>query len=394
MAIANPAIWRPDTTQWAIADLLIEAGFTQDTPRQQWHGIRVNVRFAADLDERKRAQSSLTTDLRVGEGVLTFKGRRTDGSYGALDLNDQGKRYWYRIKDIMTAIHTYGWDRAAGLAAAAEENAQIEPDPEPDPEPVAEPTGFDPKAEMRWFVKRVREIRTRLAETDPDLDHLSYRPIKDGRKMIEAGIPAKACLYAMTLHWDEQSRAMYGIEKYDIATEFPGGVHAYLDTLVKARVHIFLFGEAGFGKSYWAEKLAERIGVEFEQLPCNEGVSPSWILGKDTASGFKESDFQRTFRADGDGGVFLLDEIDRSDSNILVTLNGPLASDKLSNPVQMRKHDRHDDNIIVAAGNSLGYGSNKYHSANELDPSTLDRLRMGRVEIGYDRDVEDLIAFG
>lgn len=387
MAIANPAIWRPNTTQWAIADLLLEAGFTAETPKDQWHGIRVNVRLAADVDPVKRDASPILTDLRVGTGVLTFKGQRTDGSgYGPLDLNDQGKRYWYRIKDVMTAISTFGWDREAGIAAAAEENLIEDPKPA-----VIEPTGFDPAAEMRYFVAEVRRIRDRLASTDPDLDHLSYRPIKDGRKMIEAGIPAKACLYAMTLHWDEQTRAMHGIQSYDIATEFPGGVHAYLDTLVKARVHIFLYGEAGFGKSYWAEKLAERMDLDFGQIPCNEGVSPSWILGKDTATGYKISKFAQIF--DG-GGVFLADEIDRMDSNMAILLNGPLANGTLDNPVTGEDMQQHEDFILVCAGNSTGHGSNKYLSANELDPSTLDRLRMGRVEIGYDRATEDLIAFG
>ena len=91
------------------------------------------------------------------------------------------------------------------------------------------------------------------------------------------------------MHWDDQTRVMAGIENYDPKTEFPGGLHAYLDALVKARVLIMLTGEAGFGKSFWAEKLAERMGLPFGQIPMNEGVGTSWFLGKDTVSGFKES---------------------------------------------------------------------------------------------------------
>ena len=71
-----------------------------------------------------------------------------------------------------------------------------------------------------------------------------------------------------------------------------------------------------------------------------------------------------------------------------------MANDLLDNPIEGEEHRRHEDCIIVAAANSLGYGSSKYLTANELDPSTLDRFRMGRAYVGYDREVEDLIAFG
>jgi MoxR-like ATPase len=209
--------------------------------------------------------------------------------------------------------------------------------------------------------------------------------------MIEAGIPAKACLHAMTLHWDDQSRVMAGIETYDPASEFPGGVRAYLDTLVKARVHVYLYGEAGFGKSYWAEQLADRLGVDFGQIPCNEGVSPSWFVGKDTVTGYKASQLVELLPKPS---VYLFDEIDRMDSNMAVLVNGMLANGTLANPVTGEDVVQHEDCILVFAGNSLGEGSNKYHSANELDPSTKDRVRMGRVEIGYDREIEDMIAFG
>lgn len=374
MAIANPAIWRPNTQQWVIADALLAEGFSADTPNSRWKGLRAAT--------RKRLDPS------IGTGVLTFKGTLADGSYGPLDLNEQGKRCWYRIGDIMKAIAEHGWDREAGVKAAEEESTIVLPDPAP-----ATP-GFDPVAELRTFVSEVRRIRDWLNVNDPDgeIDHLSYRPIKDGRKMIEiAQIPARACLYAMTMHWERADRERAGIRPYDPATEFPGGVHAYLDALVKARVLIYLHGEAGFGKSYWAEKLAERMDLEFGQIPMCEGIGASWFLGKDLPSGYKEARWQEIFRS---SGVFLLDELDRSDANALILINGPLANDVIHNPVTGDSFKRHDDCIIIGAGNSMGHGSSKYLSANELDPSTLDRFRMGRVEIGYDREVEDLIAFG
>jgi cobaltochelatase CobS len=167
-----------------------------------------------------------------------------------------------------------------------------------------------------------------------------------------------------------------GVEAYDPARDFTGGLDAYLDALASARVLIMLTGPAGMGKSYWAKSLADRLGLDFGSLPMTEGATPSWILGAQRLNGFGESKFLQVWR---DGGVFLLDEMDAADPNMLLVANDALANDVLHNPVNGESYERHQDTILVAATNTLGTGADaSYTGRNQLDFSTLDRWRMGR----------------
>lgn len=375
MAIANPSLWRPGTSQWLIAEALVK------------HGMNRKAAFAAEIRPMVIAQTE----------PLVFRGKRADGTYGILPVEpDQCTRAYYRTGDVLKAIREHGWDREAGVQAAADEAATeaSAPAPEPAPEPQID-------TELKLFVAEVRRIRDWLTANDPEgeIDHISYRPIKDGRKMIEAGIPARACLHAMTLHWDRADRQRAGIKDYDPATEFPGGLHAYLDKLVEAGVLICLTGPAGMGKSYWTAKLAERLDVEYGSVPMNEGAGPSWFLGKDTVSGYKESKFQRLWRGastgNRKGGVIGLEEADASDPNLMLLINDALANDVLDNPVCGDAFKRCAQTVIVFLMNTFGTGADdQYGARNELDFSTLDRIRMGRAFVGYSREVEDLIAFG
>lgn len=362
MAIANPTLWRPNTQQWLIAEALVK------------HDLNRKRAFAADIRPL------------VGREPLIFKGKRADGAYGPLDHDDQCRRAWYRAGDVLKAIREYGWDREAGIKAAESEGSPVET-PAVDPTPI----GFDPEAEKRFLLREVRRIRSWLTSHSPDLDHLSYRPLNDGRKMIEAGIPAKALLYAMAMHWPAQSRVQAGIADFDPERDFEGGRAAYLDALAKARVLIMLTGPAGMGKSYWAANLARRLGLPFGSIPMAEGATPSWLLGRQTLQGFSESRFAQIWR---DGGVFLFDEMDAADPNMLLVINDALANGVLYNPVDGSQIERHPDCILIAATNTLGLGADRnYTGRNRLDFSTLDRWRMGRVTVPYSADTEEAILF-
>ena len=122
-----------------------------------------------------------------------------------------------------------------------------------------------------------------------------------------------------------------------------------------------------------------------------EGATPSWFLGAQRLNGFGESRFLQIWR---DGGVFLMDEMDAADPNMLLVVNNALANDRLDNPVNGEDYVKHPDAILVAACNTLGTGADaQYTGRNQLDFSTLDRWRMGRVFVGYSESIEESVMF-
>jgi cobaltochelatase CobS len=155
--------------------------------------------------------------------------------------------------------------------------------------------------------------------------------------------------------------------------------------------HILLVGPAGTGKTTIGEQLANCLGYEFSAISLSEGASEAHILGRYLPTGksgayqYHESEFVRIYR---DGGLFLLDEIDRADANVLVAINAALANNWIILP-NGKRVDRHEDSIIVAAGNTYGHGADRtYAGANQLDGATLDRFAVSKFWIDNDEKLE------
>jgi hypothetical protein len=321
------------------------------------------------------------TDLHPHLNVkpLTFA-RKVDGVWINLPTADAERR----LRNYVREVHAFmtGVDVSTGEPTIAPVIAA-------EPEPMVQ-LPSDLTAEERELLRRLRNLRVFAA--DRDIDHISYRPIQDGRRMLRAGIPIDAIMHACTLHWDEADRAQAGIRDWDPEREFPGGRAAYMDALVEAGILIYLYGDAGYGKSYWAKDLARRRGVPYGTLPCQEGASIGWLLGRVDLEGFKGTDLLDMWDRDGEGGVFLFDEADGADSNMMLVMNGPLADDEglLINPISRERMYRDPrKTILIFAGNTDGMGSDaKYCARNPFEFSLLDRIRMGRVHVGYDENVE------
>lgn len=168
----------------------------------------------------------------------------------------------------------------------------------------------------------------------------------------------------------------------------------FVDALkrVEARIPILLVGPAGCGKTHLASQLADALDLDFTFNSMSEGVSESHLLGRMLPDekgrwSYQPSPFVKSYR---DGGVHLLDEVDAADPNLLVTINAALANGFLSLPFADAKPiKRHEDSIIIAAANTFGNGADRqYVGRNQLDAATVDRFKMGTLEMDYDRDVE------
>lgn len=172
--------------------------------------------------------------------------------------------------------------------------------------------------------------------------------------------------------------------------------HAKLETVLtrmKAVRNIMLTGPAGCGKTFLAKQVADGCGLPFATVSCSADMSSStllgWLLPVNSATfEYVESDFIRLYE---NGGVFLLDEMDAADPSILLVINQALANGRLSVPQRRGNTEviRHKDFVCIAACNTFGRGANVMYAGRErLDEATLDRFRLGLIEMDYDADLE------
>jgi MoxR-like ATPase len=168
--------------------------------------------------------------------------------------------------------------------------------------------------------------------------------------------------------------------------------------LAQARLNILMVGPSGCGKTHVAEMLANALDLEFAAQSCSVGVSESnfvgWLLPTGNNGKFNHvvSSFLRLYE---NGGLFLIDEMDNADPNLLVFLNMALANKGFYLPQRFDNPEvkRHPDFVCVAAANTFGGGAdNLYTSRNALDAATLDRFRIGTIEMDYDLDVESQLV--
>jgi cobaltochelatase CobS len=143
--------------------------------------------------------------------------------------------------------------------------------------------------------------------------------------------------------------------------------------------------------------MAEALQLPFGFISLSAGVTETHLLGRvlpkaDGSWGHVPTRFIEVYEG---GGVFLLDEMDGADSNVLVAINAAMANGLLCNPVTGQVHVRHKDCYLIGAANTWGRGGDaQYVGRNQLDAATLDRFVLSTLRITYDRDLERDLARG
>ena len=184
----------------------------------------------------------------------------------------------------------------------------------------------------------------------------------------------------------------------------------------EAQNNVYLYGEAGTGKTYIAGIIADRINYKLITLNCNQYTSPLDILGGQTIDGYQEG---RLTEAWGNidlglnaknqpysGALLLLDELPKIDPNTAGLLNDGLAKIKdavkvveLANgttfeiqpTISNGKGQRisRTNIFIIATGNSLLNEANKDYEANfKQDLSLQDRFAGSCYRITYNYKFE------
>ena len=164
-----------------------------------------------------------------------------------------------------------------------------------------------------------------------------------------------------------------------------------LAVVQEGHMNVMLVGPAGTGKTTLAKHIANALDRQFAFISLSAGVSETHIFGRmlpqsDGSWAYVESPFIRIYR---NGGVFLFDEVDAADGNVMVSVNAALANGMLCNPITGEVIERHADCLIVTAANTYGRGGDMlYVGRNALDGATLDRFCLTKLFIDYDTDLE------
>lgn len=178
----------------------------------------------------------------------------------------------------------------------------------------------------------------------------------------------------------------------DIPTiKLDGQAVPYLDRMIvnaKLGLNTLLVGPAGCGKTTAARQLSTALNLQFGSVCLTAGASETWLFGRQTPNGFIEGSFSKIYK---EGGVFLADEMDAADANLLLSINTALANGQMFNPMSGETIERHKDFIFIGAANTFGKGADHiYTGRSRLDGATLDRFII--IEVNYDSSFEKMIC--
>lgn len=156
--------------------------------------------------------------------------------------------------------------------------------------------------------------------------------------------------------------------------------YAEAKTLVTAGIPIMLTGEKGSGKTTLVEQLAKELKLQFYCMSMTRQTTLSHLLGYRSVTGdYIPSQLREAVE---NGGIFLLDEIDAGDANVLLALN-TIENGYVSFPDGVVK--LHKDFRIVATANPQDQHE-FYVGRNKLDAATLDRFDI--IEVPRDGNLE------
>jgi hypothetical protein len=174
---------------------------------------------------------------------------------------------------------------------------------------------------------------------------------------------------------DEEARVIEGI------------VHKKFDRVLKmcTRDNVMLVGGAGSGKTTIARQVAGALKLPFYFT----GAIPheAKLLGFINPHGkYVETAFYRAWTT---GGVFLMDEVDASDPQAMLSINAALDNGICDFPNGMV--EKHKDFHFIGAANTFGKGATMdYIGRNAQDEA--GRSRWFYIHIEYDEVMEETIA--
>lgn len=169
-------------------------------------------------------------------------------------------------------------------------------------------------------------------------------------------------------------------------TTVTGRTHFMLDKVLRVvdqGLSPWLTGGAGVGKTTIAEQVAKSLDLDYSPESFCSQSSKAEMKGYKTANGLYEStEFRKRFE---EGGVYLLDEVDAANPNILLALNSALSNGIMAFPDGVvRKHPKF---VAIACANTYGNGATaEYVGRQVIDGSSVDRFV--KLDIPVDENME------
>jgi len=212
------------------------------------------------------------------------------------------------------------------------------------------------------------------------------------QKHLEAKIEEGIDEELKELKEEVHSRKKLEIKIGDKVTELEGLKHKQLEQLITysaLRLSPLLVGMAGTGKTHAGEQVSKALSLPFYSMSVGAQTSKSDIIGYMDANGnYVGTHFRKAYEH---GGVFLMDEIDAGNANVLIQVNAALSNGLCAFPDAMVK--KHEDFIFIASANTYGNGANRqYVGRNQLDAATLDRFAV--IDWLIDDKLEEKLAVG
>lgn len=155
---------------------------------------------------------------------------------------------------------------------------------------------------------------------------------------------------------------------------------------IAANISIILVGAAGSGKTQIAVQCADLLKKKHYSISVNEHTSKTDFLGYTDATGqIVKTNFRKAYE---DGAVFIIDEIDCANPNILTIINSALSNGFCPFPDGMVS--RHEDFLCICTANTFGEGESvHYIGRNALDAATRDRF--ATIFVDYDENIEKIL---
>lgn len=370
---------------------------------------------------RREAYAILRPMVEMQQAPMVFKGNNPVKGLPRIPktIGEQLTDLGYAINRIANALHRY--EDSEDFEYGEMEDKEI-PEIEDDSEDEIEETeekkpvkSITSKIEdaKRWYLGEVRRIRAFCESREmsgESVDEISVRPLDAGDALIPAGIPPKALLHAMSLHWSPESRRDAGIEDFDFislsrkimedrgigkitrsngAIETPHAMFGYALALLEARQPVLAIGPSGTGKSHLAAQIADYLETPYGEAAMSPGASRGDLLGRHTIAGFIPAEFVEKYSG---GGIFNFEEIDAADPGMILVLNNAIESNRLYNSVSGEMHEKSENLMLWATANTMMLGANRSFTGREKqDASVIDRWRMGRMILKVDPKVEESI---
>lgn len=173
----------------------------------------------------------------------------------------------------------------------------------------------------------------------------------------------------------------------DVSNEHPEFKN--LLTIIANKLNVALVGPAGTGKTTAAIRVAELLWKKFYSISVWAQTGKHEFFGYQDATGnYIRTLFREAYEH---GGIFLIDEFDAGNANVLTSVNQALSNGMCPFPDGMIP--KHEDFVCIVAGNTYGlWGDGIYSGRSQIDGATLDRFVF--VNWTIDEKLEESLSMG